>query len=168
MLEHCLNCHGKLHKQATERIRHVAGHAFTAELPAQVCPSCDETYLADDVVAEFDLLVAVSLAEAGVADHDALKFMRKVCGLNGKEFAELLEVRPETVSRWEQGKRPIDRSRYAVLRQLLSDRMHGSTATADYLRSLRKPKRLPKRVKMTIPHAALLSRSLPLIRARVR
>ena len=80
--------------------------------------------------------------------------MRKVTGLQGKEFAELLAVRPETVSRWEQGKRPIDRATYAIIRQLVSERARGVTATTDYLRSLRRPKRLPKTVKIALPRAA--------------
>ena len=41
---------------------------------------------------------------------EALKFMRRVTGLNGKEFAEPLEVRPETVSRWEKHKGPLEPS----------------------------------------------------------
>ena len=91
---------------------------------------------------------------SGITDAEALKFMRKVTGLNGKEFAELLEVRPETVSRWEKDKRPIDRATYAIIRQLIFDRLHGRTVMADFLRSLRKPKRLPRRVKVDLHHAA--------------
>ena len=119
-----------------------------ASLPAVVCESCGESYFEDDDVASFDLRVAVKLAESGIAAAEALKFMRKVTGLNGKEFAELLEVRPETVSRWEKDKRPIDRATYAVIRQLLFDRLHGSTAMADFLKSLHHPKRLPKKVQL--------------------
>jgi DNA-binding transcriptional regulator YiaG len=106
------------------------------------------------VVGQFDAAVAAKLAEAGVTQPEALKFMRKVTGLQGKEFAELLLVRPETVSRWEQGKRPIDRATYAIIRQLVHERAGGVTTTADYLRSLRKPKRLPKIVKIALPRAA--------------
>jgi len=149
----CPNCNASLSRKRIERTRHVAGHAFTARLPAQVCTSCGETYFADEDVAAFDLQVAARLAESGITDAEALKFMRKVTGLNGKEFAELLEVRPETVSRWEQAKRPIDRSTYAIIRQLVFDRLHGTTATADWLRSLRKPKRLPKNVKLHLDAA---------------
>lgn len=142
-------------RRTVERTRHVAGHAFTAELPARVCTSCGESYFSDDDVAAFDLAVAAKLAEAGITDAEALKFMRKVTGLNGKDFAELLEVRPETVSRWEKNKRPIDRATYAIIRQLIFDRLHGTTTMADFLRSLRKPKRLPRRVKVKVDlHAA--------------
>ena len=155
MLERCPSCgKGPLKQQVVERIRHVAGHAFAAELPAMVCPACGETYFADSVVASFDLHVAERLAAAGISDADALKFMRKVTGLTGKEFAELLQVRPETVSRWEQNRRPIDRATITIIRQLVFDRLRGSTDTADFLRSLRKPKRLPRNVRVHLDDAA--------------
>src|SRR5207237_6906921 len=90
MLNRCPNCNAtRLSRRAVERTRHVAGHAFAAKLPAQVCASCGEGYFSDDAVAAFDLAVAARLAEAGITDAEALKFMRKVTGLNGKEFAEL-------------------------------------------------------------------------------
>jgi DNA-binding transcriptional regulator YiaG len=125
-----------------------------ADLPARVCEGCGTSYFDDRAVGQFDSLVAVKLAEAGVCEPEALRFLRKVTGLQGKEFAELLAVRPETVSRWEQGKRPIDRATYAVIRQLLFERVRGVTATRDYLRSLQKPKRLAKTVKIALRDAA--------------
>ena len=155
MTKTCPNCAiGKIKPGAANRTRNVAGHSFTAALPAMTCDNCGEIYFDGEVIGQFDLLVAARLAEAGVIDAEALKFMRKVTGLNGKEFAELLEVRAETVSRWEKDKRPIDRATYAVMRQLIFDRLHGTTQTADYLRSLHKPKRLPRNVKIDLHRAA--------------
>lgn len=143
----------KLKRRAVQRTRQVAGYRFTTSFPAQVCDACGETYFDDTTVANFDLAVAARLADAGVTKAEALKFMRKVTGLQGKEFAQLLHVRPETVSRWEQAKRPIDRATYAIVRQLISEKMRGSTGMADYLRSLQKPKKLPKVVKLDLEAA---------------
>ncbi len=155
VLKQCPNCGAaRLESRVVKRKRHVAGHVFTADLPARVCAECGTTYFDDRVVGQFDTLVAAKLAEAGVTESGALKFMRKVTGLQGKEFAELLAVRPETVSRWEQGKRPIGRATYAIIRQLVYERARGVTATTDYLRSLHKPKRLPKTVRIALPRAA--------------
>lgn len=155
MLKQCPNCGAaRLESRVVKRKRHVAGHAFTADLPARVCTQCGTSYFDDRAVGQFDALVAAKLAEAGVTAPEALKFMRKVTGLQGKEFAELLAVRPETVSRWEQGKRPIDRATYAIIRQLVYERARGLTATRDYLRSLHRPKRLPKRIRIALPRAA--------------
>lgn len=154
-LKQCPDCGAdKLVSRAIQRTRHVAGHAFTTDLPARVCARCGTSYFDDPAVGQFDALVAAKLAEAGVTEPEALKFMRKVTGLQGKEFAELLAVRPETVSRWEQGKRPIDRATYAVIRQLVYEHARGLTVTRDYLRSLGRPKRLPKTVRISLPRAA--------------
>lgn len=155
MLKRCPKCEAtRLEARTIKRKRHVAGHEFAADLPARVCVECGTSYVDDLIVSAFDTLVAAKLAEAGVTEPEALQFMRKVTGLQGKEFAELLAVRPETVSRWEQGKRPIDRATYAVIRQLVSEHTRGVTTTTDYLRSLRQPKRLPKTVKIAVPRAA--------------
>lgn len=155
MPKRCPNCGAaRVESRTVKRKRHVAGHEFAADLPAGVCAACGTSYFDDLVVDQFDVLVAAKLAEAGVTEPDALKFMRKVTGLQAKEFAELLAVRPETVSRWEQGKRPIDRATYAIIRQLVQERARGVTSTTDYLRSLHRPKRLPKTVKIALPCAA--------------
>jgi len=154
-MKKCPNCGvAQLEPQTVRRERHVAGHEFTADLPARVCAGCGTSYFDDRVVGQFDAAVVAKLAEAGVTEPEALKFMRKAMGLRGKEFAELLGVRAETVSRWEQGKRPIDRATYAVICHLVDERTRGVTRTAEYLRSLRKPKRLPKTVKIELPRAA--------------
>ena len=126
----------------------IAGHTFTSQLPAQVCGKCGEVFFSSRVVAAFDMRVAGALLEAGETTGEALRYIRKVAGIAAAELADLLAVRAETISRWENNKRPIDRGSYAVLRQLVLDRLHGSTATADYLRSLRRPRKLPLRVKI--------------------
>ncbi|MFH0901075.1 MAG: type II TA system antitoxin MqsA family protein [Pseudomonadota bacterium] len=153
-MKRCPNCGiGKLQNRVVERTRHVAGHGFAARLPARHCQSCGEDYFDDAVITCFDLGVALKLAEAGVTTGEALKFLRKAAGLSSKDLAALLEVRPETVSRWETGKRAIDRATYTIIRQLVFDRTRGSAATADYLRSLQKPKRLPKRLEIDVDAA---------------
>ena len=154
-MNRCPNCGAtRVQSRVVRRKRHVAGHIFIGALPARVCARCAASYFDDLTVGEFDVLVAAKLAEAGLTDPEALQFMRKATGLQGKEFAELLAVRPETVSRWEQGKRPVDRATYALIRQLVYERARGITATTDYLRSLRRPKRLPKTVRIALARAA--------------
>ncbi|HEY3354618.1 MAG TPA: type II TA system antitoxin MqsA family protein [Polyangia bacterium] len=150
----CPGCGGELESRPVERARTVAGHAFTASLPARVCRSCGEAFFDDAIVERFDLAIAARLAEGGVDAPEALKFLRKATGLQGRELAVLLDVRPETVSRWEQGKRPVDRATFAIMRQLVWERLHARTALADYLASLRRPKRLPRRVKIDVGRAA--------------
>jgi putative zinc finger/helix-turn-helix YgiT family protein len=150
----CPNCGAeKLKRTVAEVPRTIAGHRFTADLPAIRCSKCEERYFESKDLAAFDRAVAAKLLEAGIATPDALKFLRNMTGLQGQEFAELLGVRRETVSRWEQGKRPIDRATYAVIRQLVVDHLHEKSETADYLRSLHRPKRLPRNPKLRLDAA---------------
>jgi putative zinc finger/helix-turn-helix YgiT family protein len=155
MMRQCPNCRiGRLARRAVERERHVAGHVFRTQLPGWVCGACGTAYFDDAVVAQFDLLVAARLAEAGVRSAEALAFMRKVTGMDSTEFADLIAVPRRTVAAWERGKRPIDRATYALIRQLISERLRGLTLTADYLRTLRRPRKLPKTVRVSVSRAA--------------
>ncbi len=40
---------------------------------------------------------------------DVMRYARKALSMRQTEFAEALEVRPETVSRWENGRLPISK-----------------------------------------------------------
>lgn len=122
-------------------------------MPGQECRQCGESFFEVRTLARFDQLVAKELANAGVKTGDVLRFIRKAAGVRAVDLAALLDVRPETVSRWEHDKRPIDRGSYAVLHQLLIEKLAESTATADYLRRLGKAKRLPKTVRVEMQAA---------------
>src|SRR5450432_3804101 len=143
----CVNCGNNRFKQTSAIVsRHIAGHEFQSAIPARECTSCGMKYYASDDLARFELATAITIANAALQVPEALKFMRKVTGLQAKQFADLLGVRPETVSRWESGKTPVDRATYSVLQQVLLDRLAGSSATEKGLRVLMRPRKLQKRV----------------------
>lgn len=143
----CVNCGNNRFKQTAAIVsRHIAGHEFQSTIPARECASCGMKYYASDDLARFELATAITIANAALQVPEALKFMRKVTGLQAKQFADLLGVRPETVSRWESGRTPVDRATYAVLQQVLLDRLAGSSATEKGLRVLMRPRKLQKRV----------------------
>lgn len=145
MMTSCVSCNGTKFKQTTAELkRHVAGRPFAGKLPARECTSCGMRYYDGPDLARFDLAVAITLANAAVTEPEALKFMRKSTERRAKEFAELLGVRPETVSRWESGKAGIDRATYAVIQQLLIDRLAGSSTMEKTLKVLMHPKKLTK------------------------
>jgi DNA-binding transcriptional regulator YiaG len=128
--------------------RKVAGRTFKSAIPAIKCAECgEETYAGPDLAA-FDLAVAGELASHGVATGEAFSFMRRALGMKALELAELLDVSPETVSRWEHGKLPLERGPVALLTAMVLDRVADTTTTVDRLRALRKPRRLPKLVRL--------------------
>jgi putative zinc finger/helix-turn-helix YgiT family protein len=148
-MKRCYACKGeKLLAVTADLERRIAGCTFKAAIPATRCAKCgEETYAGPDLEA-FDLAVAGELASHGVGSAEAFSFMRRAMGMTGRDLAELLDVAPETVSRWEHGKLPLDRGPVALLSAMVLDQLEGRTTTLDRLKALLKPKSLPKQVRL--------------------
>jgi DNA-binding XRE family transcriptional regulator len=67
------------------------------------CSSCGETLFDDDEMGRQEGLIASGLVARGIRTGKEFRFVRKVAGLKATEVAGILDVRPETVSRWESG-----------------------------------------------------------------
>jgi putative zinc finger/helix-turn-helix YgiT family protein len=88
------------------------------EAAGRQCGSCGETIFAGDEVQRQEREIATVLVARGVRTAAEFKFVRKVAGFRANEIAELLGVRPETVSRWERGEAEIPRSAAFALGEL--------------------------------------------------
>lgn len=119
--------------------RTIAGVTFRASLPAQKCRKCEELFVTSEALEAFDEQVAREIAQLGLADPKAIRFMRKAIGLAAKDFAVLLGVAPETVSRWENGERPMDRAALAVLEMLVRQNEKERASTLAWLQQSRTP-----------------------------
>lgn len=85
----------------------------------QRCSSCGETlYTGLEIDRQF-AEVARAIVARGIRDGDEFKFVRKAAGYRAADVAELLDVRPETISRWERGEAEIPRAAVYVVGQLL-------------------------------------------------
>jgi DNA-binding transcriptional regulator YiaG len=128
----------------------IAGRTFAAELPARVCKACNESLVDQDTLEVFGLLAGKTLADAGEITGPAFRAMRVALGLSGRAVAEELGVPPETISRWENGERPVDRFAWLVLAAIVTDQVDDKNDTRAQLRALRSPKRLAKTVRLKI------------------
>ena len=126
----------------------VASHKFTGKVAGRKCGKCGEVLIHGPALERFELLAAAKLAEAGEANGEAFKFMRKAAGLRGAGLAALLDVAGETVSRWETGALPVERRALALLGTIVTEAAAGRTAALDRLRALQAPAKLPKVVKL--------------------
>ncbi len=143
----CPTCEkGKLSKGADERLLVISGITFAAKLPALLCDSCGESIMEGEDLQRFENQVARALVDLGEHTGEAFRFVRKVQGLSAVALAELLDVTPSTLSRWENGE--PDPNAFALLGGLFTDRMAGRTDTLDHLRALRSKARKPKRVEV--------------------
>jgi putative zinc finger/helix-turn-helix YgiT family protein len=73
------------------------------------CRSCGETLFNEKEVERQEVEAANMLVARGIRTAAEFRFIRKVADLRANEVAEILDVRPETVSRWERGETEIPR-----------------------------------------------------------
>lgn len=136
----CARCGGaSLAAAVVSEAMEVDGRTFVAELPAVRCEGCGETYLDLGTLGTFEKLVAAKLVELGARSGAALRFMRKAIGMRAVDLADLLDVAPETLSRWENDQREVDRGALMTVGSLVLDAVRGSSATLDRLKALRAP-----------------------------
>lgn len=154
MPKRCFNCKSTdLQAAEVEERRTVAAHTFTRMLPVTRCAKCGEETIPLQALEAFDLEVAEELARHGEVSAEAFSFMRRTLGMKAADLAELLDVTPGTVSRWENGHEPIERRAAALLCALVLDRVEGRTGTLDRLRALLRPEPLPRVVRLAPRHA---------------
>lgn len=131
----------------------VAGHTFTTQLPADRCNGCGEIVVQGHHMQLFELKVALELAHAGTRDPQAFKFMRKALQMTPEAFASLLEVTPDVIGYWENGDWPVDPRALNILCSLVTSKLEGEARALDCLGVLRQPRRLAKKVRVSLHDA---------------
>jgi putative zinc finger/helix-turn-helix YgiT family protein len=140
-MKRCHNCKSeRLIEKTLPETLEVADYIFTAQIPALVCENCGEASYAGEDLHRFELAVARKLSEMGEPGGEAFRFMRKSIGLKAVELAQLFNITPETLSRWENEKLVVDESAFLILGDLVEDHCTGSKRTLDRLKALREPK----------------------------
>lgn len=144
-MKRCPMCESGSMKQGQVPVRRtVDGVTFRGEVPALVCRKCGEAAVGAAELERFELAIAAQFGTMGRCTPESFRFTRKALGLTGAALAELLGVEPETVSRWENGKRALDRGAFALLGGLVADRLAGRTDTRTRLEALKRPAKTPR------------------------
>jgi DNA-binding transcriptional regulator YiaG len=142
----CPACHAiDRWREKTVDVSHViSGHEFVGAVSARECMSCG--HVLHDRAAEdrLCLRIAALIVDSGLATGRAFRFMRKAIAMRASDLARLLQVAPETISRWETERRAVDPSSFALLAAIVRDRLEGRTAVLDGLERLVKPLELPR------------------------
>lgn len=127
----------------------VGDTAFQVKVAQSVCRNCGEGYVDGPAIEAAELAVAERLAESGAVTPESFRFMRQALKLRGEDLAGLLSVAAETISRWENGKRELDRSAWVLVAEMVRDeRRGGDPRMRRTLEALRKPHPLPKSVRI--------------------
>lgn len=112
----CPNC--KKEKMLSPFEGPVKAHGIEVLGHGARCSACGETYFELAELERHETIAAAKIVERGVRTAIEFKFVRKMTGIQANELADLLDVRPETVSRWEQGKTEIPRAAAFALGEL--------------------------------------------------
>lgn len=138
----CTNCGGGKFTAGTfEQRRTIGERSFKANVPGRQCDQCDQVVLPLPALVAFEQAVAQKLVEMAASDGEAFRAVRKAAGLPSKDLAALVGVSPETVSRWENGRRPIDRGVWFIAASLLDDAVKGITVTRERLLAMQHPRK---------------------------
>ena len=128
----------------------VCGHTFTAQLPAEKCEACGQIVVQGHDMKLFELRIAIELAKAGPRRADCFKYLRKSVGLDVPGLASLLDVPEDYVGYWESGDWPVDPRAHAVVCSLVLAKYEHKPAALDCLAVLREPRKLARKVRVTL------------------
>ncbi len=93
------------------------------------------------------------LARSGTVGPQAFRWLRNAARLPLVRLAELLDVTPGTVSRWENGKQLLDRRAVALVSALALEAQGGRAVALDLLEALAAGKKPFERVRLDVSSA---------------
>ncbi|GAC1393797.1 MAG: hypothetical protein NVS3B10_04340 [Polyangiales bacterium] len=147
----CQACQGTefIDGRAEDEIK-VGSHRFVTLLDVKTCVSCHTPLFEASDIRAFEREVAHTLADSGVSTGAAFRFMRKSVPLRAVDLAELLDMTPEMISKYENDHAPIDRRALSVLAAMVEDALSGSTRTRDRLVAMREPPKLARAIRIDL------------------
>ena len=132
----CPDC-GHAARPSTEEERNRFGNVeLVSPSRTLVCSHCHHAFTSAKRSRALDLDIARKLAEVGARGKEAFRFMRRALGYTAAELSELLGVEPETLSRWENGKRAIPSCPMVLMASLVLDRSRRRNSMVPRLRAV--------------------------------
>jgi hypothetical protein len=134
--------------------RDLDGRRFTGDVPARKCTSCGELLISGPGLGAFERAITLDLVRGGEVGPEGFRWLRKAAGLKAVRLAELLDVTAMQVSRWENGRKPLERRAVALVSALALEQLEGRTGTRSVLEALAAAKKLPKSVRLDVNAAS--------------
>jgi DNA-binding transcriptional regulator YiaG len=123
------------------------GLTALVQVPTLTCNQCKLTET-DASLAQMELAFAGFVSRAGTGSGHAFRLFRKALGLRATQLAQWLNLRPETLSRWENRQGTVDRAAWPVLAAMVEDRLEGRTRTLDRVQASAAPRPSTRTVKI--------------------
>lgn len=130
--------------------RKFSGRTLSVVVPTRLDPETGERLVGLEHAKAAELVIATELALHGPVDGKSFRFMRGAIGMKSAELAELLGVRPETVSRWERSVVNVDRAAWMTLGGLVLERVGAPVALRERLEWVKEGKRPPKTMELRL------------------
>ncbi|GAC1344342.1 MAG: hypothetical protein NVSMB23_19130 [Myxococcales bacterium] len=134
--------------------RELDGRRFTAAVPARKCASCGELLISGAGLRAFERAITLELARGGEVGPQGFRWLRRAAGLKAVRLADLLDVTAMQVSRWENGRKPLERRAVALVSVLALEQLEEKAAPRDVLEALAAGKKLPKSVRIDVKAAS--------------
>jgi len=115
----CLNCGSPLEvREGEHRYAENDGLNVTLQgVKVTHCSRCGEEGVAIPMISQLNGILAKAIAQRPQRlGPGEIRYLRKYLGWSGKDFAVHMGVTPETVSRWENGARPMGSTAEILLR----------------------------------------------------
>jgi putative zinc finger/helix-turn-helix YgiT family protein len=118
------------------------------------CPECGEYEVDIHRIEELHRLIAQTVAskKARLTPQE-IRALRKYLGFSGVDFAATLDVTPETVSRWENGKKQMSPVAERALRLMVFVRDPIKEYPLEKLAEVAQGETIPVRMKLRESHA---------------
>ena len=99
----------------------------------EVCDACGDTTVEIPDLGGLARVAAIARALLPLRlNGGEVRFLRRALDMNGREFADAMELTPETVSRWENGGRGIGGYTEKLLRHNVCALLHSKTPAIVY------------------------------------
>jgi DNA-binding transcriptional regulator YiaG len=104
----------------------------------------------------FEKFVVEMLCQFAKPSPEGFQFLRTRSRIKAADFAELINVTPETVSRWENDKNEMPALAWELMVSIAEEKLQGKTDTLDRLRRRRLARETaPKLLKMPAAELSL-------------
>jgi putative zinc finger/helix-turn-helix YgiT family protein len=118
----CIQCGGKLTAKR-ENYRYTAcglSNVTLIGVDVRRCAKCGDHEVVIPRIEELHrVLAAAVVRQASRLTKDEIRFLRKYLGYSGVDFAKVVGVSAETISRWENGKEKMGSSAEKLVRMLV-------------------------------------------------
>jgi putative zinc finger/helix-turn-helix YgiT family protein len=149
----CVACGEPVKTRREPRYRYVESGLPNVELENVVttttCTKCGETYTGIPAIEDLHRKIAAAIIrKKGRLAPEEVRFLRKLLGWSGTDFAKRMGTQPETVSRWEHGKAAMGPQADRLLRLLVARETPVTEYPVDVLSQVAAHERSTKPVKV--------------------